>query len=415
MFAVKVSVTLFLLGFLDSSLQNDRIPWVSTSLGTIQGYYKISRQGREYEAFEGIPYGQPPVGELRFQPPHPAEEWSGVLSATKKGSICTQYLMRSLAIDGQIITGDEDCLYVNIYAPIRNGKNTLLPVIFWIHGGAYLFGSGNDMNETLIMDRYWLFNPFSVFGPVVEKHGPDAFITRSPIDVINSGEAYDVPWISGVVSEEGLYTSAEFVANNTLLKHLNDNWDDIAPYLLDFNDTIPLNEKKQVAEKIRKHYLGSEPIDSNSMMPVIHMMGDRLFAHNFERAARLQARKNKSPVWTYLYSYRSMYSLSDTLSGTTRNFGVSHSDDTFLVIDTRTSSVTRPSDVQMQQILLDFYTSYAIDGKPRVGNAVWPSLNPNDKDFHYLHITNPRTIKMESNSDFAQRSFWTSINFDENK
>ncbi|XP_017765612.1 PREDICTED: venom carboxylesterase-6-like, partial [Eufriesea mexicana] len=154
---------------------------------------------------------------------------------------------------------------------------------------------------------YWLFNPFSVFGPVVEKHGPDAFITRSPIDVINSGEAYDVPWISGVVSEEGLYTSAEFVANNTLLKHLNDNWDDIAPYLLDFNDTIPLNEKKQVAEKIRKHYLGSEPIDSNSMMPVIHMMGDRLFAHNFERAVRLQARKNKSPVWTYLYSYRSMY------------------------------------------------------------------------------------------------------------
>ncbi|XP_017765621.1 PREDICTED: venom carboxylesterase-6-like, partial [Eufriesea mexicana] len=113
----------------------------------------ISRQGREYEAFEGIPYGQPPVGELRFQPPHPAEEWSGVLSATKKGSICTQYLMRSMAIDGQIITGDEDCLYVNIYAPIRNGKNTLLPVIFWIHGGAYLFGSGNDMNETLIMDR----------------------------------------------------------------------------------------------------------------------------------------------------------------------------------------------------------------------------------------------------------------------
>lgn len=192
--------------------------------------------------------------------------------------------------------------------------------------------------------QYWLYNPFSVFGPVVEDRGSETFISHSPVDVIDRGEVYDVPWITGVVSEEGCWTAAglisyviqinillswfwislvfiEFIANDTLLKHLNDNWDDIAPYLLDFNDTIPVNHHTQVAEKIRKHYLGSEPIDSKTIVPIIHMMRDRLFAHSYEKAVRLQAKKNKSPVWNYFYSYRSMYSLSEIMSRTTRNFG----------------------------------------------------------------------------------------------
>lgn len=55
------------------------------------------------------------------------------------------------------VKGCEDCLYINIYASIRNGSRTLLPVMFWIHGGAFQFGSGNEADEILLMDRDIVF------------------------------------------------------------------------------------------------------------------------------------------------------------------------------------------------------------------------------------------------------------------
>lgn len=55
----------------------------------------------------------------------------------------------------------------------------------------------------------WLYNPMTPFGPVVEKPTSESpFITSYPIDIINNNEAYDAPWITGVVSEEGLYPGA---------------------------------------------------------------------------------------------------------------------------------------------------------------------------------------------------------------
>lgn len=51
----------------------------------------------------------------------------------------------------------------------------------------------------------WLYNPFTPFGPTVEKSSDKAFIDRAPIDIIKSGDVQDVPWIAGVTKEEGLY------------------------------------------------------------------------------------------------------------------------------------------------------------------------------------------------------------------
>lgn len=59
-------------------------------------------------------------------------------------------------------------------------------------------------------------NEFSPFGPVVEKHSLNPFVDRSPVDIINSGDVYDAPWITGVVSEEGLYP----VAGNKIFIYL---------------------------------------------------------------------------------------------------------------------------------------------------------------------------------------------------
>ncbi|XP_049861708.1 acetylcholinesterase-like, partial [Schistocerca gregaria] len=87
-----------------------------------------------YTAFLGIPYAEPPTGELRFQAPRPAAAWEGVLNATQYGSDCVQ----------STGTGYEDCLYLNVYVPGTPAEAAALPVLFWIHGGEFGSGSGSD-------------------------------------------------------------------------------------------------------------------------------------------------------------------------------------------------------------------------------------------------------------------------------
>ncbi|XP_018367855.1 PREDICTED: putative inactive carboxylesterase 4 isoform X2 [Trachymyrmex cornetzi] len=89
-----------------------------------------------YLAFRGIPYAKPPVGELRFKDPVPPEPWSGYRDASKYGNTAVQMDLR------QIITGDEDCLYLNVYT-MKIELSKKRPVMVWIHGGAYATGSGD--------------------------------------------------------------------------------------------------------------------------------------------------------------------------------------------------------------------------------------------------------------------------------
>jgi len=54
-----------------------------------------------------------------------------------------------------------------------------------------------------------MFNPFTPFGPVPERVGDTTpFIDRTPAEIVSSGDVQDIPWITGVVSEEGLYPVA---------------------------------------------------------------------------------------------------------------------------------------------------------------------------------------------------------------
>ncbi|MFB1479694.1 carboxylesterase/lipase family protein [Corallococcus sp. RDP092CA] len=111
-------------------------PAVSTVEGQLQG---VVEEG--VYAFKGIPYAQPPVGALRWRPPAAAVPWKHTRQASTFGKSSLQ--SRDACIEGG--GGDpyplgEDCLYLNVWTP-RVDSQARLPVIVWIHGGAYVIGA----------------------------------------------------------------------------------------------------------------------------------------------------------------------------------------------------------------------------------------------------------------------------------
>ncbi|CAK9293789.1 unnamed protein product [Gordionus sp. m RMFG-2023] len=121
---------------------------MQTSEGKLIGTIVSVPGGDKLAVFMGVPYAKPPLGKLRFKPPMPMEPWGGERPATKLAPSC--YQLDPLT---QNISGNEDCLYLNVYAPRANTKEKL-PVMVFIHGGYFLMGSGNNYPAYHLSARY---------------------------------------------------------------------------------------------------------------------------------------------------------------------------------------------------------------------------------------------------------------------
>ena len=103
-------------------------------------------------SFKGIPFAAPPVGDLRWRAPQPAQDWKGVRECFEFAPISMQYVpganpedfyAREWHVDPQIPMS-EDCLYLNIWTPAVTGEEKL-PVLVWYFGGAFQCGYTAEM------------------------------------------------------------------------------------------------------------------------------------------------------------------------------------------------------------------------------------------------------------------------------
>jgi para-nitrobenzyl esterase len=110
-------------------------PVVATEYGRVRGV----KRG-PITSFKGIPYAAAPVGALRWRAPREPESWGGELDASRFGAIAPQPLRPRAA--RRLPEPSEDCLSLNVYTPRLGAAG--LPVMVWIHGGAYYLGSSAD-------------------------------------------------------------------------------------------------------------------------------------------------------------------------------------------------------------------------------------------------------------------------------
>ncbi|XP_043271072.1 venom carboxylesterase-6-like [Venturia canescens] len=537
-------------------------PIVQIKNGTLEGIVVKSRNGREIASFRGIPYAQPPVGELRFEPPRPFDSWAGVRSAQHDGNVCPQ---RDFIYNRKNVIGVEDCLYLNVYTPKSFGNDNQsksYPVMIWLHGGAWsmhsahslVFGPeflldheivlvasnyrlgplgflstedfvspgnqglkdqaqairwvheniaafGGDPNRVTIFGEsaggasvhYHLISPLSkglihraisqsgnaccpwalslpgvarshadrlgkhlncptddsrvlveclkkkdpadlvtsdhiyeVFGscplipfrPVVEPDHPGAFLKEEPVESIKSGNVIDIPWMTGITSEEGALKVPDIYGtkDQDYVKLLDEKFMELAPITLLYDHTCSEKFMKNVTERIRQFYFGDGKIDESKRMDMVDMYTDAWFFIGTDNAVRDHLKALSSPVFYYYFTYKGSFSLSGIFGDAEKDYGVVHGDELQYLFPFKGGLLPEESmkeeDRKMVDVMTRLWVNFATSGNPTPEKTPeipvkWTPVRTSNLE--YFHIGGSQRLKMGANLLSERVNFWSTI------
>lgn len=173
-----INCVLVLSACLLTSALAQATPSVQTASGPLTGKVEGG-----LNLFQGIPFAAAPVGDLRFRPPQPVTPWTAPRNAAEFGPQCTQIVIGlfSDTDNGGSVTGQEDCLYLNVYAP-ASPSPAPRPVMVWIHGGSFTSGAGSLYDARLFAQKHGV-----VVVTINYRLGPMGFLALEGLSAENDG------------------------------------------------------------------------------------------------------------------------------------------------------------------------------------------------------------------------------------
>jgi len=117
---------------------------VETEAGAVMGKIESLPLGKSAYEYLGIPYAEPPVGDLRFAEPKPAKPWTGIRDATSYGKACPRPSLPVPISGFEPEPESEDCLFLNVFVPSTVKPDDQMAVMVWIHGGGFSYSSSTE-------------------------------------------------------------------------------------------------------------------------------------------------------------------------------------------------------------------------------------------------------------------------------
>jgi carboxylesterase type B len=130
-------------------------PKIALRQGTVVGIEQVDVGKNPVQSFRGIPYALPPIGDRRFRRPVKVGASLDTIDATKYGPAAPG---KALIVAGPKVDKSEDCLTANVFRQVPLDGQALLPVLIYIHGGAFNRGSASMHNTASMVS--WSEQPF---------------------------------------------------------------------------------------------------------------------------------------------------------------------------------------------------------------------------------------------------------------
>nr|ACU00117.1 esterase [Holotrichia oblita] len=327
--------------------------------GKLNGTTKYDRKGGVFYSFQSIPYGKPPVGELRFKVSQPADKWDGVRDASVDMPMCYQL------IDWQNRPQSEDCLYLNVYTP------QLLP-------SSEVGFLGCPIIETQTENR-------------------TVFLPDKPISLIQQGTFNHVSLLIGYNDIDGAGSTDIYTETVNLV-------------LRDLGIEAGTQEAADFIDRIEDFYMTSGLFDE----PLVQMYTDIWFGYPPYRAAKEQQKVSNSSIYFYKFSADTALNLHKAEAADLRQYkGAVHSDELCYIFNsTKHNNITiEPGSVEDIAIdrVVKLWTNFVKYGNPTPDNTAsfeWASIT-NDI-FNYVDIGTKETVP-GTNPDETNMIFWETI------
>jgi len=281
------------------------------------------------------------------------------------------------------------------------------------------------------------------FGPVVDFYSPDAFLPKSPSELMAEVNFRHSPWIVGVNAHEGADMAYAWLSDPERLRQLDSQFTEILPELLSLSRSA--GDPGATSERIRKHYFGSRSIDDSSASQLVDMLTDRLFLSCTEKAAYWHAFYSTHKVFVYQWNLKGRLGYRDLQhahktgeevphwhpgrrhsvnSNGDHNLGVSQKDELLLMFSNELAPLYDAKDPMVQEIrsILNMWVTFVKTGDPT------PDFLGEDSDYspweevweHYYPF-NPFYLLIDRDWQAVEKlpntpgiEFWESLSLDEN-
>ncbi|KAJ2946248.1 hypothetical protein O0L34_g12287 [Tuta absoluta] len=244
-----------------------------------------------------------------------------------------------------------------------------------------------------------------LFSPCVERDtGVEKFLDDTPVNILKKGDYNKVPVLYGFANMEGLFRVG--MGYEYFMSQLNDKFSENLPHDLEFKDE---EEKRKVADEVKKFYFGDKKIDNDTILGYIDYYTDIIFAYPILRSLKLQVAAGNNQIYLYQFSYPFENPAPEGV--TVKLEGSNHCAQTSAVLDglgpTREEDL--PTEVlKIKSIVREFWFNFITTGKPVPSGSELPAWPAAAKDCSpYMDITNNPQLRGELLPERFR--FWDSL------